>query len=133
MSGVDVLAGIPGIRERGCVLSPSECELLVELAERAKAVSDSISFRIDDPRCELHCKLADALAAAGRRPTTPDRDFIAAMSVGIPPMAPDPIADLETSEGLLGLQSDNCDIDVSESVYFRPTRDEEAEQVNLRG
>lgn len=65
---------------------------------------------------------------------TPDRDFISAMQTGIPPIGtPDPIADLETSEGLLGLQSDNCDIDVTESVYFPMTRDEEAEQVSLRG
>lgn len=65
---------------------------------------------------------------------TPDRDFITAMQRGIPPIGtPDPIADLEASEGLVGLQSDNTDIEVSESAFYPLTRDEEAEQVNLRG
>lgn len=45
---------------------------------------------------------------------TPDRDYFAAMSAGIPPIGtPDPIAELEASEGLVGLQSCNTDIDVS--------------------
>lgn len=67
---------------------------------------------------------------------TPDRDFIAAMSAGIPPMHPDPIAADEASEGICameGLQSDNADIEVSESAFYPLTRDEEAEQANLRG
>lgn len=34
---------------------------IAELIETARTLSGSISFRIDDPRCELHCKLADAL------------------------------------------------------------------------
>ena len=38
---------------------------IAELTERARALSDSITFRIDDPRCELHCKLVDAIARVG--------------------------------------------------------------------
>ena len=38
---------------------------IAELIERAQALSDSITFRIDDPRCELHCKLVDSLAIVG--------------------------------------------------------------------
>jgi len=54
---------------------------------------------------------------------TPDRDFIAAMQTGTPPIGtPDPIAadeaERETAEGLLAMPM---------------TPDEEAEQVNLRG
>ena len=40
-------------------------EYIAELIERTQALSDSVTFRIDDPRCELHCKLVDALAAVG--------------------------------------------------------------------
>lgn len=35
---------------------------VAELIEATKALSDSVTFRIDDPRCELHCKVVDALA-----------------------------------------------------------------------
>lgn len=38
---------------------------IAELIEHAQALSDSITFRIDDPRCELHCKMVDALARVG--------------------------------------------------------------------
>jgi hypothetical protein len=38
---------------------------IAELIGRAQELSDSITFRIDDPRCELHCKLADAIARVG--------------------------------------------------------------------
>mgnify|MGYP006365748001 CR=1 FL=1 len=51
-----------------------------------------------------------------------DTDFIAAMSADLPPIhAPrslDEMAELETSEGILALQSDNTDIDVSESALY---------------
>lgn len=36
---------------------------VAELVAAAQALSDSVSFRIDDLRCALHCKLADALVA----------------------------------------------------------------------
>lgn len=36
---------------------------VAELMEAAQAFSDSVTFLICDPRCELHCKLVDALAA----------------------------------------------------------------------
>lgn len=52
----------------------------------------------------------------------PDTDFIAAMSASLPPIhAPrslDEMAELETSEGILALQSDNADIAVSESAIY---------------
>lgn len=35
---------------------------VTELIERAQTLSNAITFRIDDPRCELHCKLVDVLA-----------------------------------------------------------------------
>ena len=41
---------------------------VTELAENARMLSKSITFRIDDPRCELHCKLADSLARIGEWP-----------------------------------------------------------------
>lgn len=34
---------------------------VAELAEAAKALNDAIAFRIDDPRCALHCRCVDAL------------------------------------------------------------------------
>lgn len=62
-------------------------------------------------------------------------DFYAAMSVGIPPLGtPDPISELEASEGLVGLQSSNTDIDVSESSFY-PLTDaqiEEGHQTEIR-
>ena len=57
----------------------------------------------------------------GQRVDT-DTDFIAAMSADLPPIhAPrslDDMAELETSEGILALQSDNSDIAVSESALY---------------
>ena len=58
------------------------------------------------------------------QPVVGDADFIAAMSIGIPHMAPrglDEMAALETSEGILALQSDNSDIAVSESAIYSLT------------
>mgnify|MGYP003457793140 CR=1 FL=1 len=56
------------------------------------------------------------------KPVTPDHEFIAAMSADLPPIhAPrslDEMAELETSEGILALQSNNSDIDVSESALY---------------
>ena len=53
---------------------------------------------------------------------TPDRDFIAAMSVGIPPMAPD------------ALSADEAEHETENGLFAGAmTPDEEAEQVNLRG
>jgi hypothetical protein len=38
---------------------------------------------------------------------------------GLPIIAPpDPIPDLETAEGIVGLQSDNADIEQSESSFY---------------
>ena len=56
------------------------------------------------------------------QPVGADTDFIAAMSADLPPIhAPRPLdemAALETSEGILALQSDNSDIAVSESALY---------------
>ena len=55
------------------------------------------------------------------KPVTPDHEFIADMSADLPYMAPrslDEMAALETSEGILALQSDNSDIAVSESALY---------------
>ena len=56
------------------------------------------------------------------QPVDADADFIAAMSADLPPIhAPrslDEMAELEASEGILALQSDNSDIAVSESALY---------------
>lgn len=46
-----------------------------------------------------------------------DLAFIAAMQQGIPPMRPDDLSDLESAEGICGLQSNNTDIQVSQWAY----------------
>jgi hypothetical protein len=40
---------------------------------------------------------------------------------------PDPISDLETAEGIVGLQSDNADIAQSESTFYPLTAEQLAE------
>lgn len=73
---VDVLAALNRatgnlLRSRVQAIANSAVELrearaaIAELIESAQALSDSITFRIDDPRCELHCKLVDSLAIVG--------------------------------------------------------------------
>ncbi len=65
------------------------------------------------------------------QPVDADTDFIAAMSADLPPIhAPrslDEMAAMETSEGILALQSDNSDIAVSESAHFPLTAEQLAE------
>lgn len=55
---------------------------------------------------------------------TPDHDFIAAMSAGLPPIhAPRGLDEMETSEVIVALpiQHDNSDIAVSESAIYSLT------------
>ena len=50
---------------------------------------------------------ADAVVRSAGAAVTPDADFIAAMQQGIPPITPpDPLAELEASEGICAQESD---------------------------
>ena len=54
------------------------------------------------------------------KPVTPDQEFIAAMSAGLPYMRPRSLDEMETSEVIVALpiQSNNSDIAVSESALY---------------